>query len=181
MRKHILYLASGNGRRFGSNKLMYHYRGKPLFLHGLETLMECGVPVTVVSRYPEIREAAEGLGLNAVNSPMSERGISHTIRAGLQSLPEVDYILFAVADQPNLSAASVQSLLKLAEEGAECASLRWQDTPGNPTLFSAALIPELLQLEGDRGGRAVLNRHSCVYVEAQSPEELADIDFPTDL
>ncbi len=181
MVKHILYLASGSGRRFGSNKLLHDYRGKPLYFHGLETLRKTGEAITVVSRYPEIRAAAEALGLEAVDSPDSEKGIAHTIRAGLECLENVDYVLFAVADQPHLSEASVKKLLDLADAGVECASLRWGDTPGNPTLFSAALIPALLQLEGDRGGRAVLKRYRCAFVEAQSPAELADIDFLTDL
>ncbi len=181
MEVRILYLSSGSGRRFGSNKLLHPWRGKPLFLHGLETLMQSGAPITVVSRYPQVRTAAESLGLDAVDSPDSEKGIAHTIRAGLESLPKTDYVLFAVADQPNLSAASVQKLLALAETGVECASLCHGETPGNPTLFSAKLFPDLLQLEGDRGGRAILKRHNCIFVEVQSPEELADIDFQSDL
>ncbi len=183
---HILYLASGAGRRFGGNKLLHPYQGKPLFQWGLEVLAALQGPrcsLTVVSRYPEIREKSLSLGIPAVDSPNSELGISHTIRAGLQTIRagEGDYILFAAADQPKLSPVSVKRLLTLAEQGVECASLCWQGTPGNPALFSAKLIPELLALEGDRGGRWVLKKHECAYISAQSSEELEDIDLKSDL
>ena len=31
-----VYLAAGNSKRFGSNKLLYTIDKKPMFLHGLE-------------------------------------------------------------------------------------------------------------------------------------------------
>ncbi len=186
MGKHILYLASGAGRRFGGNKLLHAIEGQPMFLYGLKTLQEVAerIPdcdVTVVSRYGEICQAAEALGFRAVDSPDSEQGISHSIRAGLTALGELpgeDFLLFVVADQPWLTARSVEKLLELAREGTEGACLCWQDRPGNPTLFSARLIPELLALEGDTGGRAVLRKHPCRFVQAASPRELEDVDTP---
>ncbi len=187
MRKHLIYLASGSSRRFGSNKLLYALKGKPMFCYGLEVLANVasrqeGCTLTVVSRYAEIRREAEAMGLRAIDSPDSEKGISHTIKAGLASLtiaPE-DYLLFQVADQPWLTEASLERLLALAEKGVECASLRYGTRPGNPTLFSAKLLPELLSLEGDTGGRAVLKRHRCVFAEAEEERELEDVDTQKD-
>ncbi len=186
MRKHILYLASGSARRFGSNKLLHIYEGKPLFQWGLETLVratqgDADCTLTVVSRYEQIRQAARSMGVRAVDSPRSSEGISHTIRAGLDALedpkPE-DFLLFAVADQPWLTESTVKRLLEKASDGVLCASVYWGDRPGNPTLFSARLILELRELEGDTGGRTVLRRHDCIPVSADSERELEDIDIP---
>ncbi len=189
MHKHILYLASGSSRRFGENKLLYERKGKPLFLHGLDLLREIlgsrsDCNLTVVSRYEEIRETARAMGIAAVDSPQSERGVSYTIRVGLEALgrlPEEDFLLFVVADQPNLTRASVERMLEQAKPGTEGACLCWENRPGNPTLFSARRIPELLALEGDMGGRKVLHRHACIFVPADRPEELWDIDTKEDL
>ncbi len=189
MRKHILYLASGSSRRFGENKLLYPKNGKPLFLHGLEMLQELtaareGCTLTVVSRYAAIRERAAAMGIAAADSPESEKGISYTIRAGIQSLGQLgeeDFLLFVVADQPNLTRGSVEKLLAQAKVGTEGASLCWHGCPGNPTLFSVKLVPELLALEGDTGGRSVLRRHTCIFVEAESGRELEDIDTRQDI
>ncbi len=184
MHKHIIYLASGSARRFGSNKLLHPLGGKPMFLYGLEMLREVtqlcpDCDLTVVSRYADIRQAAEEMGFRAVDCPESERGISYSIGAGIRALGAVqaeDFLLFVVADQPCLTAASVLRLLAVAGEGTEGASLCYGDRPGNPTLFSARLIPELLALPADVGGRAVLRRHPCVFVQADALRELEDID-----
>ena len=37
---HIIYMAAGNSRRFGSNKLFYELNGKPMYRHLLERLIE---------------------------------------------------------------------------------------------------------------------------------------------
>ncbi len=188
-RIHILYLASGNSRRFGENKLLFELGGRPLYCYGLEKLYDLiknrgDCTLRAVSRYEEVRSFANELGILATDSPESDKGISYTIKAGLYALgdvPEEDYILFAAADQPYISPVSVERLLMQAKQGVEAASLAFGDRPGNPVLFSARLIPELLALEGDTGGRAVLKKHHCVYVQAESEAELSDIDTREDL
>ena len=93
MAKHLIYLAAGSGRRFGGNKLLYPLEGRPLFSYGLETLRRAmelrpQCDLTVVSRYPQILEAAQTAGGRAVDSPQSAGGISHTIRAALDAPPK---------------------------------------------------------------------------------------------
>lgn len=186
MNKHIIYLAAGNSRRFGSNKLLYIYEGKPLFRHGLDMLTalcrkhpDCSL--TVVSRYPQILRWAEARGLCAVYSPDSVRGMSYTIKAAiraLKDLKEEDFILFVVADQPCLTERTLEKILACAGPGIQTVSAAYGGTPGNPVMFSARLAPELLALRGDEGGRKVLKKHECVYVEAENKSELFDIDTP---
>ena len=45
-------------------------------------------------------------------------------------------------------------------------------------MFHESLIPELLQLTGDQGGRKVLKHHTCGYVVIEDEKELMDIDVP---
>ena len=188
---HILYLAAGSGRRFGSNKLLYPVEGKPLFAHGLDTLTSVAgergdCTLTVVSRYPEILAAARNAGAFAVESPESEKGLSYTIRAGVLSLPpltENDFLLFAVADQPWLAGETVLRLLDAARPGIWAASVCFGARRGNPTLFAASLIPELLSLQGDEGGRTILRRHpeKVVTVPVTEEREVRDIDWPCEV
>lgn len=188
---HILYLASGSARRFGENKLLHPFQGKPLFAHGLDML--CGLhrtrtdcTLTVVSRYADIRAYAASSGVRCVDAPHSDEGISHTIRAALSSVdalsPE-DYLLFVVADQPYLTAATVASLLDAVVLHPLLAAVGYQGQRGNPTLFSASLAGELAALRGDTGGRQVLRAHSeaCMDIPCADPRELYDIDTVEDM
>ena len=43
-------------------------------------------------------------------------------------------------------------------------------------MFRADLIPELMSLTGDQGGRKVLKRHYCQYVDILDERELEDVD-----
>ena len=210
---HIIYMAAGNSRRFGSNKLFYELDGKPMYRHLLERLIEIKdrynklknaesnnpvIDITVVTRYREILDYCSSIpDCHAVLSPDSEKGISYTIKAGIMAVQEQkklkkssevthhtaekeEYYMFAVADQPYLKSQSVIKLIdKVLENKGNMKSvfsLRCGDTVGNPCVFHSSLIPQLLSLEGDKGGRSVAKKYDCVYVDIADERELMDID-----
>ena len=248
---HIIYMAAGNSRRFGSNKLFYELDGKPMYRHLFDRLMEikdrynnlenasankpldCDemdvdtvidtyigtdidlskkaekktknadsnnplIDITVVTRYREILDYCSSIpDCHAVLSPDSEKGISYTIKAGIMAVQEQkkpgkssevthnsaeteEYYMFAVADQPYLKSQSVIKLIDKVFEntGREqlAFSLRCGTAVGNPCVFNSSLIPQLLSLEGDKGGRSVAKKHDCVYVDIADESELMDID-----
>ena len=206
---HIIYMAAGNSRRFGSNKLFYELDGKPMYRHLLERLIEIKdrynklkkagkkiknaesnnpvIDITVVTRYREILDYCSSIpDCHAVLSLDSEKGISYTIKAGIMAVQEQkktgmqDYYMFAVADQPYLKSQSVIKLIDrvLKNTGGKrlAFSLRCGDAVGNPCVFNSSLIPQLLSLEGDKGGRSVAKKHDCVYVDIADERELMDID-----
>lgn len=196
---HIIYMAAGNSRRFGSNKLLYELDGKPMYRHLLDHLVEIKdrynklksdspvIDITVVTRYREILDYCSSIpDCHAVLSPDSEKGISYTIKAGIMAVQEQkktgmqDYYMFAVADQPYLKSQSVIKLIDRVLEntgGKQLAfSLRCGAAVGNPCVFHSSLIPQLLSLEGDKGGRSVTKKYDCVYVDIADGRELMDID-----
>jgi molybdenum cofactor cytidylyltransferase len=193
---HIIYMAAGNSRRFGSNKLFYELDGKPMYRHLLERLIEIkdrynklksdspAIDITVVTRYREILDYCSSIpDCHAVLSLDSEKGISHTIKAGIMAVQEQkktsmqDYYMFAVADQPYLKSQSVIKLIDkvLENKGNKrlVFSLHCGDAVGNPCVFHSSLIPQLLSLEG---GRSVAKKYDCVYVDIADERELMDID-----
>lgn len=238
---HIIYMAAGNSRRFGSNKLFYELDGKPMYRHLLDHLIEIKdrynklkntgtnkpldsdemdtdtvidtymgtdiglskkdgkktknaesnnpvIDITVVTRYREILDYCSSIpDCHAVLSPDSEKGIAYTIKAGIMAVQEQkktgmqDYYMFAVADQPYLKSQSVIKLIdKVLENKGNMKSvfsLRCRDTVGNPCVFHSSLIPQLLSLEGDKGGRSVAKKYDCVYVDIADERELMDIDI----
>ena len=122
---HVILLAAGSSRRFGGNKLLAPWRGRPLYRYGLHTLAavcaaRADAALLVVTNTPAIAQAAAACGAHAVPSPHSAQGQSASIRAGLDAagpLAPGDFLLFAVADQPLLRAATVHRLLDLAVPG----------------------------------------------------------------
>ena len=92
-------------------------------------------------------------------------------------------ILFMVADQPMLRRDTVAALVDFfAEEPEKIAALGHGGKRGNPCIFPAAFFPELLALEGDRGGSAVIRRHGeSLRLMECAEEELRDVDELGDL
>ena len=197
----FIIMAAGNSRRFGSNKLLYRIKGRPMFTYvmdraeqaiekvpvnpiGFDTFLSGQIVfrVFVVSRFDEILRAAEEKGWNAVSSPESARGASFTIKNGLRAAgDESDYYMFIASDQPCLQPDSIVKLIReTVETGKGIGSMCWQDQPGNPVMFHRKYLPELLALEGDTGGRKVVKKYpqDCHFCRAGRKEELMDADSP---
>ena len=159
----------------------------------------------ILEEVQDIFERCGMAGMQAVFCEESRLGASYTIRAGIEAVisqdpasgqpkegqSKKDYLMFMVADQPHLTLDSVRKLIRaavsreqaaasgsLAEEcsRSETLSLCCGSTPGNPCMFRADLIPELMTLTGDQGGRKVLKQHTCKYVDILDERELEDVD-----
>lgn len=178
-------LASGQGRRFGSNKLLAEVEGIPLCRRAMDTLAGAGLHrLAVCSPYPEILAAGENSGFLPLRNDQAAEGISASVRLGLSAMDDLDGVLFAVCDQPYLTTKSIIKLVNsfLESKSAICA-LSWKGQRGNPVIFPKDLFGELAALTGDVGGGAVIRRHPdrLLLVEAFSTRELSDVDKPEDL
>lgn len=178
-------MASGQSRRFGGNKLFACYEGLPLYVRALSALpASLFARAVVTSPYEDILSAGERAGYFPLPNLEAAEGVSASIRLGLSALVDTDGALFAVCDQPNLKTNSILRLINCFMDSPSCIwDLSWQGKRGNPVVFPQVLYPELLALTGDRGGSVVIRRHPELLrlASAGSPEELADIDTPTDL
>lgn len=180
MKVGAVLMASGAGRRFGGNKLLYPVEGVPMIRRALAAApAELFERACVVSCYPEILALAGERGYVTVPNPEAAQGQSASVRLGLSALKAVDGALFAVCDQPWLRRDSVERLLAdfFAHPDAIC-SLGWRGERGSPAVFPRELFPELLALTGDRGGGGVIRAHQdrLRLVEAGGAEELRDMD-----
>ncbi|MEQ2444681.1 nucleotidyltransferase family protein [Pseudoflavonifractor sp. CLA-AP-H29] len=183
----LVLMASGAGRRFGANKLLQTVDGLPLVRRVMAACPpELFAPALVVSRYPEILSLAEELGYTPIFNSGADEGISATVRLGTAAAQAAgaDGALFAVADQPWITRASVERVMAAFSSHPDTIpALGWQGKKGNPCLFPREFFPELSALTGDTGGGAVIKAHRdrLRLVEAGDPAELLDVDTPADL
>lgn len=179
----VVVLAAGGARRFGSNKLLAVVSGKPIYkymLKKLEGFSSCSR--YIVTGYQEIADDARKMGVQCVENKEFEKGISLSLSLGLKQClkdnPDVQGVLFTVCDQPNLTFTTMWSLLQQAmfHPGKIICAGHGQ-TIGNPVLWDKKYFSELLELEGDVGGKSLLNKHKSetIMVETQRIE-LHDID-----
>lgn len=174
-------LASGYGRRYGANKLAVSLEGRSLIQRALEAIpAEQLDRAVVVTQYDEVAVYAKSFNFTVIRNEHPELGISQSLRLGLAALDDCDGVLFTVADQPLLRRESITALLELwSRQPEKIAAMSSGGRRGNPCLFPARLFPELMALEGDRGGSAVIRQHpeDLVLLEVDALE-LADVDTP---
>ncbi len=188
---HVIYLAAGYSVRFGANKLLYPISGKPMYLHLLDRIVrlrdggKVSFDITVVTQYAEIAEEMEKRGIDCAVNPDPSRGISSSIRTGIEFLMERDGIrpgdrlLFANADQPYLQEETLLLFMREAERrNAELACVSFGGEMYSPCIFSGSYVPELLALKGDTGGKRILRRYPgrVLLFEISEEEQVADID-----
>lgn len=181
LRVGCLLMAAGNSARFQANKLLMDYDGKPLIRHAMDAICpQCIDRVTVVTQYPQIAALAAAKGYACVVNDHPEWGASYTIRLGTESLRDCDGILYMVADQPKLTAASVEKIVGAWREHPETIVAPVSaGRSGNPCIFPRTLFDELMSLEGDVGGKQVIRRNPERLRTVELPaEELFDCDTP---
>lgn len=179
-------MAGGASTRFGSNKLLADWRGKPLIQGFLERFpREAFCRAVVVTRYPEVEDIALKLGYEVLLRPGECQDISGTIRAGLSHLEQDEEgCLFSVCDQPLLTPGSILRLAEVFQQApSHIWAMGWQGQRGNPVIFPKALYSALLTLPSGASGNVVIqsNHHLLEQVEAASCDELADVDTTADL
>lgn len=186
-----IVLAAGGSTRLGQPKQLLDWRGEPFIRAVARTALQAGLwPVVVVTgaRAAQIESALSGLDIALVRNPEWEEGQASSIRAGLAHFSARESgirtgapggAIFLLADQPQVT----QSVLRaLAEEHARTLAPVIApmviDRRGNPVLFDRVTFPDLLELHGDIGGRAVFSRHPVRYIPWHDEALLLDVDTP---
>lgn len=180
LRVGCLLMAAGNAERFGENKLLCAaIDGRSLIEHALDAIpRECFARTLVVTQYPEITALAKERGFETLENRHPERGQSETIRLGTRALSDCDAICFMVSDQPLLRRETLAREVDFFSSHREhIVALGHNGVRGNPCLFPARFFPELLALEGDVGGSAVIKKHPDNLLLFEAPEEeMRDVD-----
>lgn len=186
-RIHGLVLAGGFGRRMGgANKLLCEWQGKPLVRHVVDTALSSqltGVTIATGHQADAVRAVLADQQVEFVHAPDHADGMSATLKAGLSSLPDdIDGVLVLLGDMPHLTPATINRLIAAysPDDGRAIVLPTCDGQRGNPVLWDAAFIPEMLTLTGDKGARALIAAHAPVVCEVavEDTGTLLDVDTP---
>jgi len=174
-------LAGGAGTRFGGRKLLHPLPdGTPLGVAAWRNLHEAVEPVVVVVRAGDVdlaaRFAAEGA--TVIECAHAHRGMGHSLACGVQALAGAGAWIVALADMPRVRPSTIRALADRLAAGARIVLPVWDGQRGHPVGFALSLRAELLALRGDRGARALLQRHAADVerVPVDDPGIVQDVD-----
>ena len=175
-------MASGLGKRFGGNKLMADFHGKPMIQRALDATAGLFTRRVVVTRHESVAELCRAQQVEVVLHDLPHR--NDTVRLGLEALGDLDCCMFLPGDQPLLRRETVAMLLENWKENPG-SILRpiCEDTEGSPVLFPSWAFPELKDLPEGKGGGFVIKNypHEVLRMLVADPFELTDADTPQTL
>jgi molybdenum cofactor cytidylyltransferase len=181
-----IVLAAGTSSRYGQPKQLLDWNGKPFIRHVTETALRSGLdPVVVVTGYhhAEVESHLPDLPIKLIRNPGYAQGQASSIKAGLSALPHhVGAAIFLLADQPQIPVEVIHALTEqhASERQSILAPLVLEERRANPVLFDRITFPDLMQLQGDIGGRGIFDKHPVSYLPWHDDILLFDVDKPED-
>jgi molybdenum cofactor cytidylyltransferase len=181
-------LAAGGSSRLGVPKQLLEWQGVPFVRHIVRTALSAGLdPVVVVTGAyaQEVEDALHGMEVKLAYNPAWQQGQSSSIKAGVRALPpEVGSTIFLLSDQPQVGEKLLQELTQgHASSLAHIVAPRVHGRRANPVLFDIDTFSELLQLQGDTGGRSLFKereRFPVHWIDWDDANLLLDVDTPED-
>ena len=187
-------MASGLARRFGSNKLLADFGGRPLLCRALEVTATPALAArVVVTRSAEVKALCDAQAVPCLLHSLPGR--NDTVRLGLEALleqcPGLAGCIFLPGDQPLLQRETLEALItafaqtqKETERAIFRLGARAAHGPdtlvGSPVLFGSSFFSELLTLPENKGGNVLLKKYPAqvrtVYIADSA--ELLDADTP---
>jgi molybdenum cofactor cytidylyltransferase len=180
-------LAAGQSTRMAPyNKLLVADRsGKPMVARVVDNILSSHArPVFVVTghRGEDIRAALAGRPVTFVDAPDYALGLSASLKSGIAALPgSVAAALVCLGDMPLVTGRMLDRLIDAwdPDEGRGIIVPVHQGRAGNPILWGRVFFPEILDLSGDSGARALLKHHEEQVAEIEIGDDAVLRDFDT--
>lgn len=194
---YAVVLAAGQSERFGGDKLLAVWQGRPLLWHVLGRVRNAiedgnlaGGCVVLPPQAPALTRLARDAGIVCLSNPSAASGLGSSIRVGLDWLtlhagegPSAAAIF--LGDQPATPSDVVSRLIAAWGDGGRLVVRpRYADAPdepGHPILVDRALWSLASELTGDTGFGPLLAARGIPAFMVDTPGRNPDVDTPTDL
>lgn len=156
-----IILASGFSKRMENDKLVLELNGIPMIenviLAAKNSILD---EILIVLREEKIKKIADRHNIKVIFNKKAFLGQSESVKLGVSGADEdTKAYLFLMGDQPFITCQIINQICgeyKFGKSGIIVPV--YNGRRGNPVLFSSIYKDNLLKLEGDMGGRAIINK-----------------------
>ena len=182
-----IVLAAGTSTRMGKVKQLLPIDGRPVLEHVLDKVRGADVSeiVLVLGHSAEaIQREVELRDVKVVMNDNYPLGMGTSLQAGLGVVdPRIEAAIIVLADQPFVCSPTLDQLIREhSRTRAQIVIPTYRGFRGNPVLLDRSVFPEVMNLRGDIGCRAIFGDHleGIVKVPVQDVGILLDLDEPVD-
>ncbi|MEJ0023970.1 MAG: nucleotidyltransferase family protein [Alphaproteobacteria bacterium] len=182
-----IVLAAGSAQRFGADKLLQIFEGKPLIAHAIAAAAAAPVERVVVVKRPgaaldSVVAVARAQDSRVTTIDVGSAALSASLRAGLGAVRGAANVFVFLGDMPLVS-PDMARLLAERLEGHFAAVPMCGARPGHPVLLSARAVSLAANLTGDHGAGVLLRAHKddVITIETGDERVVFDVDTPNDL
>jgi len=180
----IIILAAGNSSRLGEPKQLLKFKNQTLIRRAAETAVQSKAEKIVVvlgANFESIKKEIEDLDCATVFNEIWSAGMSSSLKIGLEKLleiaPDISGAIISLCDQPLVRKKHFDELIeRFFQTRKPIVSAFYNEKSGVPALFSRERFSDLMNLEGDRGARKLLNSDSDNIEKINMPEAAFDVD-----
>ncbi len=172
-------LAAGQSKRFGSQKLIYPYKGKPLLQWTVDTVSNLETRGVIVISGNEDFSSINFRNLKVLINKKAELGLSESIKMALIEAKDEDGILIFLGDMPEISLNLAKKVFEMADE--KIVFPTYNGIKGFPVYIPLKYFDEAMKTKGDKGLRNLIISKSDVVTFDWGSSCVFDVDFFEDI
>ena len=183
----VIPAAGASARMRGRDKLLELVKHQPLLARQIDIALQtpANVLVTLPPDAPDRAAIAEGIAnprLKVMIVDDAEEGLAASLRAAVRfaAKHDVEALVILLADMPEVEAQDLRALMNAYDGKSVVRATDADGRPGHPVIIPRRLFPELAELSGDQGARAMLAEEHSIAVPLAGHRATTDLDTPED-
>ena len=184
-------LAAGNSTRMGKdNKLLRNVGDASLVRNTAVEMLNSDVDsCSIVLGYQsdKVAEVIKDLNISLILNPLWQEGQASSLKAALNTLDDTySDLLIMLGDLPGVKSRHINTIIEehllTNNRRSKITIPSFNGKKGNPVIWGRSFFPDLSNLEGDAGGRALFNHHPAAInlLDMDDPAGVTDTDTPED-
>ena len=180
----VLLLAAGNSKRFGGDKRTANWQHTTILQATIDNIQQAGLPLLIgISRTDRVlAQQLANQNIAYYRCDKATLGMGATLAAGIALCHQWPATLIALGDMPGIQPETYQMLAN--DTAKQSITVPYcNGLPGNPVGFGKDFYSKLQQLNGDTGGKTLVQQNTTTINKIPVSDEgiLWDIDTPEDI
>ena len=181
-------MAAGSSSRMGAPKQLLKWKNATLIEDVITKALQLNTTKTIVvlgANEDRIIPKIKSYPIEIIHNLEWEKGLGNSIALGVHHIKnnyQVDGVLVILADQPLINSSYLKGMIDvLGTKKHQIIATKYPNGKlGVPALFDKSYLQELSSIDGDKGAKAMLEKHSDSVIIVQLDTNVFDVDTEED-